>query len=288
MPTRRFGLVANGAKRGARELVAAFWEEFSRQNLEVVLEARTAAILGLSSKTSTHALGKLCDLVIVLGGDGTLLQVVRELGADLPPIFGVNLGSLGFLTAIASKSWGDAVALLAAGDFGLSPRTLLSVEVVRGGVTVLLETALNEAVISRGELSRLIKIDVLIDGVSLTEYNADGLIVATPTGSTAYSLSAGGPVLMPDCGVFVITPICPHVLTLRPMIVGDGSQIEIVPTGGQTNIFLTVDGQNAIHIQPGDRIRVTKAAQVLQLAMLPGSTFFQVLRQKLKWSGTAV
>jgi NAD+ kinase len=147
---------------------------------------------------------------------------------------------------------------------------------------------LNDAVISRGELSRLIRLDVHIDGAFLTEYNADGLIVATPTGSTAYSLSAGGPVLSPDSGVFVVTPICPHVLTLRSVMVSDHSLIEISHSQTTTDIFLTLDGQNSARIGPGDAIRIRKATQQLSLAMLPGMSFFEVLRQKLKWSGTAV
>jgi len=171
---------------------------------------------------------------------------------------------------------------------GEDGNALLSVEVRRDGEFEAPRTALNDAVISRGELSRLIRLDVHIDGAFLTEYNADGLIVASPTGSTAYSLSAGGPVLSPDSGVFVVTPICPHVLTLRSVMVSDHSLIEISHSHATTDIFLTLDGQNSVRIGPGDAIRIRKAAQQLSLAMLPGMSFFEVLRQKLKWSGTAV
>jgi NAD+ kinase len=134
----------------------------------------------------------------------------------------------------------------------------------------------------------LIRLNVFVDHSTLSEYNADGLIVATPTGSTAYSLSAGGPVLTPDSGAFVITPICPHVLTMRPVMVSDQSLIEIVPSPGQAEVFLTLDGQHSLSIRGEDRIRITKAAHCLSLALLPGMSFFEVLRQKLKWSGTAV
>ena len=137
-------------------------------------------------------------------------------------------------------------------------------------------------------MSRLIRLGVRVDGTPLTEYNADGLIIATPTGSTAYALSAGGPVLTPNSGVFVVTPICPHVLTMRPVLVSDDSIIGIQPSPHQPDVFLTLDGQNSVRILPGDLIRITKAPQRLQLAMLPGMSFFEVLRQKLKWSGTAV
>jgi NAD+ kinase len=147
---------------------------------------------------------------------------------------------------------------------------------------------LNDVVISRGELSRLIKLETAIDGAALTEYNADGLVIATPTGSTAYSLSAGGPILTPDSGVFVITPICPHVLTNRSVIVSNGSTVEVRPSRVQRDVFLTVDGQELIRIHSGDVIRIRKAPVDLPLAMLPEMSFFEVLRLKLKWSGSAI
>ncbi len=288
MSKRRLGLIANTEKQGARELVEGLQEEFRRQDCLLLIEERTARLIGESSGLNVAALGQQCDLLIVLGGDGTLLQVVREMGLRLPPLFGINLGSLGFLTSVSSGAGVKAVGALVRGEYTLSHRTLLSVEVLRHGEPLFMETALNDAVVSRGEISRLIKLDVLIDGESLSEYNADGLIISTPTGSTAYSLSAGGPVLTPDSGVFVITPICPHVLTMRPMIVSDESFIELVQSREQTEIFLTLDGQNAIRVESGDQIRVSKAPHRLALAMLPGMTFFEVLRQKMKWSGTAV
>ncbi len=288
MSTLRLGLIANTAKPGASTLIAGLCSEFKRHGSALLMESRTASLVGAQSPATAGDLADACDLIIVLGGDGTLLQIVHDLGHRLPPILGINLGSLGFLTSSSSEAWRQAVACLMSGNYTLSERTLLSIEVIRNETTILCETALNEAVISRGELLRLIKIDVLINGSSVSGYNADGLIVATPTGSTAYALSAGGPVLTPDSGVFVIAPICPHVLTMRPIVVSDTATLEIVPSFDQHNIFLTLDGQNAIHIEPGDRIRATKAAHRLSLAMLPGMTFFEVLRQKLKWSGTAI
>jgi NAD+ kinase len=288
MSARRFGLIANAGKPGAAELTRNLYREFARRGRELVIESRTAELVGVESAVTASDLAERCELIIVLGGDGTLLQVVHDLAHRLPPIFGINLGSLGFLTSVNSGAWLEAVESLEADNYTFSERTLLGIEVLRDGELMMAETALNDAVISRGELSRLIKIDVLIDGISFSEFNADGLIVATPTGSTAYSLSAGGPVLAPDSGVFVITPICPHVLTMRPMIVSDASMIEIAPSREQSDIFLTLDGQNAIHVEPDDRIRVTKAPNRLSLATLPGMGFFEVLRQKLKWSGSAI
>jgi len=288
MSSRRIGLIANTAKPLTREMVADLLREFARHQRELILEAATAKLVGAESTATPRDLAGDCELIVVLGGDGTILQVLHELGPRTCPIFGINLGSLGFLTSAGAPDWLAAVECIIAGTYRLSDRTLLQVEVLREGEVIRSQSALNDAVISRGELSRLIKIDVMIDGVLLSEYNADGLIVATSTGSTAYSLSAGGPVITPNSGVFVITPISPHVLTMRPVIVSNESIIEIAPSRKQTDVFLTLDGQSAIHIAPHERIRVVKAPLRLPLAGLPGMSFFEVLRQKLKWSGSAV
>jgi NAD+ kinase len=288
MPARRFGLIAHDGKPGARELTHDLCREFTRHGREVLLEERTARLLGHANGHSPRELAATCDLVVVLGGDGTILRVLHEFGERLCPIFGINIGSLGFLTSAASNEWERAVHCLVSGTYKLSERTLLQVEVCRGSEWAAPQVALNDAVISRGELSRLIKIDVRIDGMVLSEYNADGLIVATSTGSTAYSLSAGGPVLTPNSGVFVVTPICPHVLTMRPVIVSNDSLIEIAPVAGQQDVFLTIDGQQAVPISAGDSIRISRAPQRMPLAALPHVSFFEVLREKLKWSGTAV
>ncbi|RYD75127.1 MAG: NAD(+)/NADH kinase, partial [Verrucomicrobiaceae bacterium] len=282
------GLVANTEKAGAPELLNDLRKEFARHGRRVVFEANTAALIGLNSSLRSCNLAEECDLIVVLGGDGTILQALQDLGECTRPIFGINLGTLGFLTSVGAAAYLHAVETIVSGRYRLSERTLLRVELMRGGKSVFARSALNDAVISRGELSRLIRLDVRIDGALLTEYNADGLIVSTPTGSTAYSLSAGGPVLAPESGVFVITPICPHVLTNRSVIVSDHSRIEITPAPGQGGVFLTVDGREAQAIEPDDAICITKARYRLALAMLPEMTFFEVLRQKLKWSGTAV
>ena len=288
MSVLRLGLIANGTKAGAQQLTRDLARSFEGHGLKPMLDSRTAQLIGEDSAFTPGALSRQCDLLVVLGGDGTILQVLHELEQHTPPMFGINIGSLGFLTTAGAAQWIDAVDAIVQRKYVLSERTLLSVEVTRDGKQEPARTALNDAVISRGELSRLIRLDAHIDGEFLTEYNADGLIVATPTGSTAYSLSAGGPVLAPDSGVFVVTPICPHVLTMRSVMVSDHSLIEITHNHATTDIFLTLDGQDSVRIGPGDSIRIRKAAHHLALAMLPGMSFFEVLRQKLKWSGTAV
>ena len=284
----RIGLIVNDGKAEAGELVHVIARSCAQRGLPLVLEKRAARLIGADSAASPGDLVRDCDLLLVLGGDGTILQVLHELCDRFRPIFGINLGTLGFLTCVSAAAWPQALDAIAAGTYQLSERALLDVQVVRGGQPFARYIALNDAVISRGELSRLIKLNVAVDGATLSEYNADGLIVATPTGSTAYSLSAGGPVLTPDSGVFVVTPICPHVLTMRPVLVSEHSRIEITPSREQPDIFLSLDGQASVRILPGDIIRITQAAQRLPLAMLPGTSFFEVLREKLKWSGTAI
>lgn len=287
MSPQLIGIIAHCGKPGAASMVPMLKEQFRTRGLAVHLEKAAAVLAGETNGLSTAEIGETCDLVVVLGGDGTLLQVVHDLGTHLKPIFGINIGSLGFLTCVSSSAAAEAAECIANGKFILSERTLLIAELVRDGAVVETRFGLNDAVVSRGQISRLIKLEVHIDGGRLTEYSADGLIVATPTGSTAYSLAAGGPVMTPNARVFVITPICPHVLTNRSVIVDDTSTIEIRPVKG-SEVFITVDGQDLLAVQPGDVVRLRRAESVVQLAMMPEMSFFEILRHKLKWSGSAV
>ena len=288
MPARHLGLIANDSKPGARELLAALVREFAAHPVQLHFDHRAARLLGTETSHDESALADRCELLIVLGGDGTILDVLHALGSNLRPLFGINLGTLGFLTTVGATERVRAVNAIVAGDYVLSERTLLKVETLRSGAVIHTDTALNEAVASRGELSRLVRLAVRIGDTVLTEYNADGLIVATPTGSTAYSLAAGGPILEPDSGVFVVNPICPHVLTNRAVIVNDRTPITITAADESPDVVLTLDGRATHRLERGDTIRITRAEQRLPLAMLPGVSFFDVLRQKLKWSGTAV
>lgn len=282
------GVVAHRAKPGAAELIRQLADEFGRRHLSALFEQQTAAIAGLPPGLPVADLGRRCDLIMVLGGDGTMLQVVHDLRDHRKPLFGINLGTLGFLTCVGAADCRRAVEAVADRRYVLSRRTLIEVAVVRGGQAIARRVGLNDVTISRGELSRLIRLATRVDGSLLTEYHADGLILATPTGSTAYSLSAGGPILVPASDVFVITPICPHVLTNRSLIVPDTAHLEIEPTSADRKAFLTVDGQQLVTLQTGDLVQARKAAQELELATLPDVSFFEVLRQKLKWSGSAV
>ena len=281
------GIVARADKPEAAALTRSLLEALGTRGVEVLLEARTAEAVGASG-VDEQQLGAACDLLIVLGGDGTILRALHRVRGEVPPIFGINVGSLGFLTGVHGEEWPKAVESIAAGDFRLSARTMLRVELVRGGATVEALTGLNDAVVSRGQHSQLIKVAVHIDDEELSVYHADGLIVATPTGSTAYSMSAGGPLLLPDSACFVITPICPHVLTNRSTVVSDHARLELRLVGGGPGVTVNVDGQEIRDFGPGDVLRISRAAEKLRLATLPGRTFSGVLRDKLKWSGSNV
>lgn len=281
------GIVARADKPEAATLTRSLMEALGKRGVEVLLETRTAEAVGARG-VDEQQLGAACDLLVVLGGDGTILRALHRMRGEAPPIFGINVGSLGFLTGVHGKEWPKAVESIVAGDFLLSVRTMLRVELVRGGATVEAFTGLNDAVVSRGQHSQLIKVAVHIDDEELSVYHADGLIVATPTGSTAYSMSAGGPLLLPDSACLVITPICPHVLTNRSTVVSDHARLELRLVGGGPGVTVNVDGQEIRDFGPGDVLRISRAAEKLRLATLPGRTFSGVLRDKLKWSGSNV
>ena len=286
MHPKTIGIIAHTGKAGVGDLVNAIAEEFSSFSITPLLEKETARVAGKKSEYSIVELGAATDLLVVAGGDGTILRVVGQLGEAIKPIFGINVGSLGFLTTASSATYREAVECLARDRINFSQRALLEARVRLREKQTAKMLALNDAVLSRGELSRLVMLRTRVNGEPLTEFNADGLIVATPTGSTAYSLSAGGPILDPESGVFVITPICPHVLTNRSIIVAEGSTIEIEASDPDYPVYLTLDGRKPIHVERGSVVTIRKAKKMLPLASLPDVSFFSVVRQKLKWSGS--
>ena len=288
MPAKTIGLIAHTGKPGVAELVNAVAEEFSRFKLPILVEKETAKIAGRRSDLPIKRVAEKAELLVVLGGDGTLLNVAGQLGDAIKPIFGINVGSLGFLTCVNSSAYREAVESIARDRITFSRRTLLDVTIRGANKPAARSLALNDAVFGRGEESRMIRLSARLDGEPLTEFNADGLIVATPTGSTAYSLSAGGPILAPESGVLVITPICPHVLTNRSIIVAESSLIEIEAAERDYPVFLSVDGRESVRLKTGVVVAIRKSKTTLQLAALPDMSFFSVVRQKLKWSGSNV
>ena len=286
MHPKTVGLIAHTGKPGVGELIKSLSAEFARSKMSILLEKETAGVSRGTSDLTIAQLGSKADLLVVVGGDGTILNVTGQLGEAMPPIFGINVGSLGFLTTAGSQAFREAVECIADGKMTFSNRALL--EVIAPDSADKPMIALNDAVFSRGELSRLIRLRTRVNGEALTEFNADGLIIATPTGSSAYSLSAGGPILEPESGVFVITPICPHVLTNRSIIVSDKSLIEVEASEPDYPVYLTVDGREPVRIAKDATVQIRKAKKTLKLAALPGTSFFSVVRQKLKWSGSNV
>ena len=222
---KTIGLIAHAGKEGAAPLVRVITEELRSRKASFLMEKMTASLIGEPSSW-----------------DGSILRAIHRSGGRIRPIFGINIGSLGFLTCLGSDDYLRAIDSLLSGNYLLSERSLLDVEIAGPEGSIPLERALNDVAISRGERSQLVKLHASIDGTALTEYHADGLIVATPTGSTAYSLAAGGPILMPDSGALVITPICPHVLSNRSLVISDKSEVVIQATGNQ-EVFLTIDGR---------------------------------------------
>jgi NAD+ kinase len=223
------------------------------------------------------------DLLITLGGDGALLGGARWAGPAGTPVLGVNLGRLGFLTAVPLEQVEDAMARLVAGEFGIDTRMALEVRSAHqdgGGQEYY---ALNDSVLHKGGLVRMVPIRVWVDEEEIGLYRADGVIVATPTGSTAYSLSAGGPILDPRQDAIIVTPICPHTMAVRPLVLPPGSEITVEVIGPSEEIILTIDGQVGATLKPGDRVSCRKATQPVRLVRLPGQSFFSLLRRKLRW-----
>jgi NAD+ kinase len=287
MRPNKIGLIAHTGKAGVAELTRTLAQQLEEKGLTVLVETNTAELAGIAAKHSISELGRNADLLVVLGGDGTILHSLGQLGENIKPVFGINMGALGFLTCANSTAATEAVECIAEGKMVFSERSLLDVAVNSDGNASRM-IALNDVVLSRGEVSRLVRLKTSVNGEVLTEFNADGLIVATPTGSTAYSLSAGGPILAPESGAFVITPICPHVLTNRSIIVDENAVIEIEVTEREYPVFLTVDGREPVRIERGATVQIRKSEKVLPLASLPGVSFFGVVRQKLKWSGSNI
>jgi NAD+ kinase len=222
------------------------------------------------------------DVVIVLGGDGTLLHAARLIGANGVPILGVNLGSLGFLTEVKLDEMYAALEGLLSGQYQAEERMLLKVEVMREGKMAEQYLALNDAVINKGALARIIELEVSVNSQPVLFTRADGLIVSTPTGSTAYSLAAGGPILYPTLDAFIIAPICPHTLTNRPVVIPDREEVEVCLRHG-SDVMLTVDGQVGMPLRQQDCLRVCRAQATLKLVLPFGNTFFKLLREKLRW-----
>ena len=223
------------------------------------------------------------EMVIVLGGDGTLLSVARMVWSHGIPILGVNFGSLGFLTEISLEEIYPVLERVLRGDYGTNPRDVLRVSVVRKGKQLAEFTVLNDAVINKGALARIIELEITIDEEYLTTFQSDGLIISTPTGSTAYNLSAGGPIVYPSLHNLIITPICPHTLTNRPIVIPNHVRVRAILKSRQEEVTLTLDGQQGFPLECEDVVEVQKAEGQILLIQSPYRHYFRLLREKLKW-----
>ncbi|HEV8129366.1 MAG TPA: NAD(+)/NADH kinase [Candidatus Eisenbacteria bacterium] len=285
-PPRHLGIVGNREKEGVRALLPPLVQWVKQQGRRVSLERGLASgIRGVGTGVSLDALADRCDALLVLGGDGTMLAAARAASAAGVPILGVNLGGLGFLTETAQESLYPALSRVLQGRFELERRTMVEAT-VRGprAKGVWGTVGLNDAVIHPSERSRVIAMDLRIGTKEIGTLVGDGLIVATPTGSTAYSLSAGGPIIRPTVEGLLATPISPHTVTWRPLLVGGGETIRIKLQTGHPRASLTVDGQIARTVTPSDEITIRRARRTTSLIVLEPDSFYDVLRTKLAWA----
>jgi NAD+ kinase len=277
------GVISKPGVAAAVELVPKLFAWLRDRGITIRYDDQTAEYAGTRGAMSRTEIPEGADLVIVLGGDGTLLSAARAIGGREVPLFPVNLGGLGFLTAITIDSLFPDLERAFRGEHRIGRRKLLHCELLRGEQAIGEYEALNDVVITKSAMARMIDLDAHVDEMFVCRYKADGLIVATPTGSTAYSLSAGGPIIFPSVASICLTPICPHMLTNRPVIVPDTSTIRIISRAEGDSAFLTIDGQIGEPIQKDDEIVCRSSPNTLRLVRPPHMLFFDVLRQKLKW-----
>lgn len=288
---KRIGIIAKQNKPEAITLIAHLIEHLRFKEVDLYLEESIGkALPGVPAGPRFNSIKReeipsQVEMVIVLGGDGTLLSVARLVGKYRIPILGVNLGGLGFLTEITLKELDKVIERVLEGDFVVDERVALQAAVLRRGEKMADFTVLNDAVINKGALARIIDLETSIDGEYLTTFKSDGLILSTPTGSTAYNLSAGGPIIYPSLHCIIITPICPHTLTNRPIVIPDDVTIRVVLKTTQQEVLLTLDGQQGFMLEYEDIVEVKKSETSILLIKSPYRHYFELLREKLKWGG---
>ena len=280
----RVGIIAKTHTPGIREILHDLHSWLVERHIQAMFERETAKCFEYSSEAYSKAeLPALVELLVVLGGDGTLLSAARLVGERCVPILGVNLGQLGFLSEITLDEMYSALEQVLHKEFTITPRLLLKASVTRDEERLAEYSALNDVVINKSALARIIDLQTCINGQYVTTYKADGLIIATTTGSTAYNLSAGGPIVHPDMHALILTPICPHTLTNRPIVIPDTSQIEISLKSANEDVFLTLDGQVGLALRYRDVVHIHPASYMIQFVRPTERNYFDVLRTKLKW-----
>lgn len=276
-------IISKPWKRELATILPDLLSWFHQRGYHIYTDEETARYSDGEEVVARKEIGKKHpDFALVLGGDGTLLSAARAVAHEGVPILAVNLGSLGFLTEIPLSELYGALEAVGQGQCPIELRSVLECQLVRMGECISSNFALNDVVVNKSAIARLVEFDLYIDDNFVFQYKADGVIIATPTGSTAYSLAAGGPVLMPSVDAFVVTPVCPHSLTHRPLVVTEKSQIELRVQTGKEEAFLSIDGQVGLPVQQGDHVICHRAAHNVKL-MRVRHNFFEILRTKLKW-----
>ena len=283
MKIKKVGIVANVEKENIAGFAGALKKWLEGRRVKVSLEANIAAAIGGSGGFKLEDLGAKVDLIAVLGGDGTMLRTARYVAHCLVPIVGINMGTFGYLTEVNLNETYEALELILKGDFLSEKRMMLDVKIHRGKKIVGSGIVLNDVVINRGNLSRIVELETSVDDQYLTTYKSDGLIISTPTGSTAYSLSAGGPIVFPGKDLIIINPICPHTLTNRPIIFPENSYLKITLWSKESGATVTLDGQESYRISSGDVMTIRKSKYVTRLVLSPHRSYGEILRSKLGW-----
>jgi NAD+ kinase len=285
----RIGIIAKKNKPEAAAIVRNLVEWLRPKKIKVYIEGEMGKLLsptlagGYWESIDREEVPTGVEMIIVLGGDGTLLSVARQVWNRNIPILGVNLGGLGFLTEITLDELYPVLEKVLRDDFAINEREVLNAGVIRGGKRIAEFIVLNDAVINKGALARIIDLETTINGEYLSTFRSDGLIISTPTGSTAYNLSAGGPIVYPSLHTIIITPICPHTLTIRPIIIPDDVKIRALLKSSNEEVTLTLDGQQGFTLKFEDVVEVGKAEGRILLIKSPYRHYFELLREKLKW-----
>jgi len=280
---KKIGVFCKPKAPSATDILGRLIPWLRKQNYHIFLDTGTAAIINETSSYEKREISQQADLLIVLGGDGTLLSVARAAHPHNIPILAVNLGSLGFLAEISIDELYPTLENILAGKFEIENRMLLNACIWRNGKKVEDHNVLNDVVINKGAVARIISLQVLVNGQYMTSYRADGLIIATPTGSTAYSLSAGGPIIHPSMHTLVLSPICPFTLTNRSILIPDQSIIQVKLATEYDDVRVTLDGQEGYDMRAGDILEIKKTKTPLQLIRGPNKNYYQILRDKLHW-----
>jgi len=279
---KKIGIVSKAGRSEPIEILKDFLPWLNNKGLEVFLDTETASLLKMKGYPRSE-MPSLVDMIVVLGGDGTMLNVARLVCEKGVPILGVNLGGLGFITEVQKEEVCNAMDKTLSGEYSIEDRLMLTAHIHRHGEMIAEYTVLNDVVINKGALARIIDLETYINKTYVTIFKADGLIVSTPTGSTAYSLSAGGPVLYPTLDCIALTPICPHTLTNRPTVLPDDVLIEIILKSVSEDVFLTLDGQVGFSLRKDDVVEIKKSPFKTRLIIPFERDYFQILRTKLKW-----